>query len=259
MTHTTSLPVLVYHAIDELRSSITVSPTVFARTMRRLARDGWRTLSEAEALAGRQAGRWPARSFVLHFDDGFASVKTHAWPVLQDLGFTATVFVVSEWVGRTNDWPGQPASVPRAPLMTWDDLGMLGAAGWTLGGHTANHPRLGQLEPHRRHEEIGRGFEAVQRLGGQASRVFAYPYGAVDPVSIVALKRYADVSYGTRLGLVTAVSPTVDAPRMDAHYLGNGSVAPHLQRWPVRASMSVRQAGRALRGAFDPKPIVVEQ
>ena len=255
----TRLPVLTYHTLDQVRSPISVSPSAFASTMRRLAHAGWRTLSEAEALAGRRAGRWPERSFLLHFDDGFASVKTHAWPLLQELGFTATVFVVSEWVGRTNDWPGQAPWAPRAPLMTWDDLGMLGAAGWTLGGHTANHQRLGQLDPHRRHEEIGRGFEAVQRLGGQTSRVFAYPYGAVDPVSIVALKRAADVSYGTRLGLVTPLSPIEDLPRVDAYYVGRGMVAPHLQRLPVRGYMAVRQAGRSLRRAFDPRPIVVEQ
>lgn len=255
----TRLPVLTYHAIDDARSPITVSPRAFASTMQRLARAGWRTITEAEALAGRTAGVWPARSFVLHFDDGFSSVKTHAWPVLQELGFTATVFVVSEWVGRTNDWPSQAPWAPRLPLMTWDDLGRLGAAGWTLGGHTANHERLGQLSPHRRHEEIGRGFEAVQRLGGQDSRVFAYPYGAVDPVSIVALKRRADVSYGTRLGLVTPLSPAEELPRVDAYYVGHGWIAPHLHRWPARTYMAMRQGGRALRGAFDPRPIVVEQ
>lgn len=241
------LPVLTYHMIEDVPCPIAVPPAVFARTMHRLAQAGWRTLTEPQVLDGHRSGAWPDRSFVLHFDDGFASVKREAWPVLEALGFSATVFVVSEWVGKDNGWPGQAAWAPRAPLMTWDELGALGARGATLGGHTANHPHMPTLPAHSCHEEVGRAFESIERLTGQRSRVFAFPYGEVSPSAIEAAQRHADLLYGTALGAISARSPVANLPRIDAYYLGAGGIAPHLTSAPVRAYLAARQAGRTLR------------
>src|SRR2546422_2223668 len=42
------------------------------------------------------------RTFLLTFDDGYASLADHAYPVLAELGFTATTFLITDHVGRTN-------------------------------------------------------------------------------------------------------------------------------------------------------------
>src|SRR3989449_9145157 len=44
------------------------------------------------------------RTFLLTFDDGYASLADHAYPVLAELGFTATTFLITDHVGRTNTW-----------------------------------------------------------------------------------------------------------------------------------------------------------
>ena len=63
-----------------------------------------------EVLAGLGQGEWPARSFALHFDDGFQSVRDHAVPVLDACGFTATVCVVASWwAARTTGRRSRPA------------------------------------------------------------------------------------------------------------------------------------------------------
>ena len=41
------------------------------------------------------------RSFLLSFDDGYESLATHAYPILADLGFSATTFVITDYVGKT--------------------------------------------------------------------------------------------------------------------------------------------------------------
>ena len=46
----------------------------------------------------------PDGSFLLTFDDGFLGVYEYAVPVLRDLGWPATVFLVSQRIGGRDDW-----------------------------------------------------------------------------------------------------------------------------------------------------------
>src|SRR5438093_8548232 len=100
--HVSPLPVLCYHRVGgPLELGVTrVGRSVFARQMNALARAGWRTLSLAEFARGwdevgaQHAAPLPSlpREFLLTFDDGYASLDEHAYPILADLGFTATTF-----------------------------------------------------------------------------------------------------------------------------------------------------------------------
>src|SRR5260370_27504478 len=69
--------------------------------MRALARDGWRSLTLAQYAA---SPRPAPRTVLISFDDGYASLAEFAYPVLADLGLTATTFLVTDFVGRTNTW-----------------------------------------------------------------------------------------------------------------------------------------------------------
>ncbi len=243
----TGLPVLTYHAIATDRSPLAVTPARFTQTMTRLARDGWRTLNEREVQAGLESGRWPARSFVVHFDDGFASVAEHGWPVLRNLGFTATIFVVSGWVGRTNDWPTQPEGMPRWPLMTWGALESLAGQGVTVAAHTVNHPRLPQLTSNQQEDEIGQSIETLAGRFGRGLRVFAYPYGESSLNTQAAVGRMVDLAYTTDLSLVAAYASRVALPRVDACYLATPAMAAALTSLPMQGYLRVRRAGRVLR------------
>ena len=168
----------------------------------------------------------------------------------RDLGFTATVYVVTDWVGRTNDWPGQPPTVPRWPLMNWDDLGALVGEGATLGAHTANHPRLPLLTRDAQDHEMGRSVDAISRATGRAPLTLAYPYGATDAaVSAIALG-HVEAAYGTRLSFVSSGSARAELPRIDACYLADGRRADRLDRADMRAYLSFRNLGRQLRAAL---------
>src|SRR5260370_20335396 len=71
--------------------------------MKSLSGACWRTLSLAEFAKTRTSHLSPL-TFFLTFDDGYASLAEHAYPVLPDLGFTATTFLITDYVGKTNDW-----------------------------------------------------------------------------------------------------------------------------------------------------------
>jgi peptidoglycan/xylan/chitin deacetylase (PgdA/CDA1 family) len=215
----TVLPVLTYHSLDESASPVSVSPALFRRQMEFLGRQGWRSLSLDQALAGWSQGRWQAGSFLLTFDDGFENFATEALPVLADCRFQALVFVVAGWVGQSNDWPGQLAWVPRQRLMDWQALDAILAAGMEIGAHTLNHPHLACLSDADRPNEVAACRQVLEtRLGSQV-RAFAYPYGEVSPALEQLVAAHYRAGFGTRLGLVRSASRPAAFERVDAYYL----------------------------------------
>jgi peptidoglycan/xylan/chitin deacetylase (PgdA/CDA1 family) len=102
--------------------------------------------------------------------------------------------------------------VLRAPAPRPDDLPMTAAevralAGdplFEIGGHTASHPVLPTLTPAERRHDIREGKAACERLIGKTPAGFAYPYGANDADSRVAV---ADCGFGWACTTQSAAVP----------------------------------------------------
>jgi peptidoglycan/xylan/chitin deacetylase (PgdA/CDA1 family) len=172
-------PVLCYHRIGgPLELGVTrVGRSVFARQMTALAKAGWRSLTLDAYAAAPHAAR---RTFLLTFDDGYASLADHAYPVLADLGFTATTFLITDYVGRTNTWDVR-YTWNRLPHLAWHDVERWRSRGFDFGSHGATHRRLTWLDDAAIHEDLARSREVLRaRLGPDAGRAIAYPFGAVD-------------------------------------------------------------------------------
>ncbi len=108
MSASKAVPILTYHSLDNSGAVTSVAPREFRGHMQILAQRGFNGISLADLLdcwAGR--GTLPQHPVVITFDDGFANVLEHAAPSLADLGFGATIFVVTGRCGQTNDWPNQ--------------------------------------------------------------------------------------------------------------------------------------------------------
>jgi peptidoglycan/xylan/chitin deacetylase (PgdA/CDA1 family) len=169
-------PVLLYHRIarttpaeDPLRLS--VPPERFATQMRTLARAGFRVRS-LEHL-----GRWcGGRELFLSFDDGYLDNHTVAFPILQRLGFTATIFVATAHVGGSSRWDAGNA----APLMSWSQVAEMERAGFSFQSHTRTHADLCRCDDATALEELrGSRRDLEDRLGHAVTDV-AYPFGSYD-------------------------------------------------------------------------------
>lgn len=187
----TPIPVLCYHRIGgPLELGVTrVGRSVFARQMTALARAGWRTVSVGEfAQRSDDAGAQHAaplhnngsREFLLTFDDGYAALAEHAYPVLADLGFTATTFLITDYVGKTNTWDVR-YTWHRLQHLSWTEVERWRARGFQFGSHGATHRRLTWLHSTAIRDDLARSREVlIHRLGQDAGRAIAYPFGAVD-------------------------------------------------------------------------------
>jgi peptidoglycan/xylan/chitin deacetylase (PgdA/CDA1 family) len=139
----------------------------------------------AQAEQARQAGSLPRRTVVVTFDDAYASTPL-ARPVLEALGWPATVFAVSgfaasgrplSWAG-IEQWAGGPHEKELEPL-GWDGLRELRDAGWEVGSHTVSHPHLTTLSDYDLRDELTRSREVIAGEIGTCETI-AYPYGDAD-------------------------------------------------------------------------------
>src|SRR5256712_8020121 len=179
-------PALCYHRVGgQLELGVTrVGSSVFARQMTTLARAGWKTLTLdqfAERLRpGHSALRTPHSAFLLTFDDGYASLAEHVYPILADVGFTATTFLITDYVGRLNTWDVR-YTWHRLAHLDWDTIGRWQARGFDFPSHTPSHPRLTWLSDRQAAAELAGAPETPpHRPGPQAARAVAYPVGARD-------------------------------------------------------------------------------
>jgi len=179
-------PVLCYHRVGgPLELGVTrVASSIFARQMTTLARAGWKTLTLdqfAERLRpGHSALRTPHSAFLLTFDDGYASLAEHVYPILADVGFTATTFLITDYVGRLNTWDVR-YTWHRLAHLDWDTIGRWRARGFDFASHTASHQRLTRLSDAQAAAELERSRETLRRrMGLEAARAVAYPFGARD-------------------------------------------------------------------------------
>jgi len=208
--------ILTYHSLDDSGSAISVPVARFRRQMAWLASQGVQVVSLDELHALPE----PARAVALTFDDGIANVLTEAAPILETMGWPATVFAVTQRVGLENDWCGSSLHrVPVLPLLGWKELGSLTTRGWTIGSHSRYHAKLPDCSDTQLDEELQGAADDVESALGMRPRWFAYPYGALDDrVAIRAAATYAGACTTDLRPLGTQEDP-VRLPRIDAWYL----------------------------------------
>ena len=179
------LPILMYHrVVDDLGESnpynLSISLDRFEMQLRYLTDKAYRGLT-MEELAGMlsRGEKIPGRSVVITFDDGYRDTYTHAFPMLQKYGFTATVFLVSKQIGDTSSWNTDMADV--WPLMERSEISEMARHGIDFGSHSRTHTALPSLTRDQARDEVAQSKTELEQLMGRDINTFAYPFGSVAP------------------------------------------------------------------------------
>ncbi len=240
-----SLPILTYHAIDDADSPTSTRTGRFAETIGRLVEAGFVGVDLAEWVArGRPA---VARGFAVTFDDGLRSILP-AIEILDRFAIPSTVFLVTDHVGRDNDWPGQPWWVPRSATLDWSEVAELARRGVTFGSHSRTHRRLDRAGIETVERELRGSMDAIAIRLGRPCRLFAHPYGA-STRAVGGRCRLFDAAFGTRLGLASGRDDAFNLPRVDAYYLRSDRVLDRLVAGRIGPWLAARQAVRTARRA----------
>jgi peptidoglycan/xylan/chitin deacetylase (PgdA/CDA1 family) len=250
--------VLSYHAVSvDWPAPLSVTPDRFERQLRLLAARGYRGVTFTEATSA-PAGR----SVAVTFDDGYRSVLRLAFPILQRVGFPASVFVPTAFVGveRAMSWPGidrwigGPHEHELVPL-SWAELEELAAAGWEVGSHTVAHPYLTHLAPHELAHELSESKRACEEALGRGCMSLAYPYGDYDDAVVRAV---AAAGYSAACTVPRVLEPPrpLAWPRVGVYHddgdaTFRAKVSPRLRRLrATRAWAAVDPPRRALKRAI---------
>lgn len=178
--------VLMYHSVAEYSHDpyqITVTPATFERQLRWLHRRGLRGVTVAEMLAAQARG--DRRVVGLTFDDGYADFATAVVPTLRRFGFTATVYVLAQRLGDSNEWD---ADAPRKPLLSAEQVREIAGVGMEIGSHGLRHVHLPTLSHELLAHELGHSRAILRELSGQRVDGFAYPYGEAGEREIDAVR-----------------------------------------------------------------------
>ncbi len=213
------LPVIAYHQIAEggggWAGRYRLGPDAFEAQLASLREHGFYSVTiEAWDEARRGRTSLTGKPLLITFDDGYADIAETAWPLLRRYGYSATVFIVTELVGKTSAWDHHLAI--EAPLLTWDEIRALEREGLRFGSHTAGHAPLGALSAGEIRRELEASRRTLHERLAYPSETIAYPYGDTDEV-VELLARRGGYRFGftTEPRLVTRYDHHLHLPRIE--------------------------------------------
>jgi len=136
----------------------------------------------------------------------------------------ATVFIISAYCGLTNQWSGQPSSVPTESLLSWEQVRTLADEGYEIGAHMRSHLSLLTILAQDAEAEMHISQQQIQAHIKQEIKVFAYPYGATNTAITQLAQLYFDGAVITDLGFIHAQTNPYLLNRIDAYYLSPLSI-----------------------------------
>lgn len=229
--------VLCYHAVSATwPATLSTTQEAFERQLRLLRRMGYVGATFSEAVSGRPR----RRTVAVTFDDAYRSVDQLARPVLDAIGWPATVFAPTDHIGTgcpmawdgIEQWLGGPHEHELLP-MDWDGLRGLARHGWEIGSHSCSHPRLTTLDDRALAQELTASRDAVERELEAPCPALAYPYGDVD-TRVVAATARAGYRSGAALPPRWHERRALEEPRVGVWH------GEPLWRFAVKSSSAVR-------------------
>jgi peptidoglycan/xylan/chitin deacetylase (PgdA/CDA1 family) len=177
--------VLVYHRIieDQNKNPVniySVRVSQFRRQLELLDRWGFTAITLNEYRLFKEGKLdLPAHPVVITFDDGYADTYTRAYPILQEFGMKAVVFVLGDRRVKTNYWD-RHLGFQEVPLLDGQHIVELHRAGFEIGSHSMTHSRLTTMPENKAWEEISRSRILLEILLDEPVWSFSYPYGSIN-------------------------------------------------------------------------------
>jgi len=181
-----TVPILCYHRFGPRPSQLAVAPAAFEAQMDYLARNGYHVIPLSRLIGFLERSEpIPRKSVVLTIDDGYRSTYEVAYPILRRYGFTATVFLYSDFVGAPD-------------ALTWPQMKEMEASGLVnIQPHSKTHANLtlrlaGESDAKyrdRMRAEVDMPIRLIQDRLAVQSAAFAFPYGDVNETVVDLLKR----------------------------------------------------------------------
>src|SRR6266571_438713 len=172
------LPVLMYHSVSTVDGhlrDLAVPKDRLREQLGALADAGYALVGLTEALHDNGT-----RAVAVTFDDGYVDFLD-GLDVLREVGATATLYVCPGHIGDR---------MALGPLLSWDQVREVAAAGIEIGNHSLRHHPLDVLPEPVLDKEIRESSQRLAEELGAPARSFAYPHGYHSGRVRAAVARY---------------------------------------------------------------------
>jgi peptidoglycan/xylan/chitin deacetylase (PgdA/CDA1 family) len=211
-------PILMYHSIEKMPKStvmrsLHVSPIKFKFQMWLLKILGYKGISIRE-LAPYLLGKKHGKVVGITFDDGYQNILINAAPILSKYGFTATSYIVSKRIGRSNEWD-MKNHITQRPLMNKYEIEKWLNYGMDIGAHSQTHPDLTNISNQRINKEINQCKLDLEKLFDIKVVDFCYPYGRFNNLVYESTSKAGYFSATTMIrGRASKVADMLELPRI---------------------------------------------
>lgn len=191
------VPILAYHKIQD-SFDLGISYTKvnqFEKQVKFLFENGYSTSSFNEYL---DEERTNSKRVIITFDDAYESVFENAYPILKKYNFTATLFVITKFVGTLNKWDYHFKEF-RSRHLDWKQINLLAKEGWEVGSHTVSHPSLALCSSNQIWYELKHSKEVIENKLNKSVNIISYPFGKFNHKIINFVKK-AGYQAGCTLG-----------------------------------------------------------
>ena len=162
------VPVLNYHQVNsEENDMLSVPVEEFEAQMAYLEESGYTTITPDQLRDFLTDGTpLPEKPVLITFDDGYKDNYTNAFPILKKHHMTATIFLVTDYIGRFEQW------------MDWPDVQEMSEYGIVMGSHTLSHEELAGMSSEEAHRQLADSKSVVEWRTLKWVEYIAYPCGA---------------------------------------------------------------------------------
>lgn len=207
-----SAVILLYHHVaEDTPASTSISPVEFRSHLNYLKDNGFNIIPLDQMINSLKADQpLPEKSVVITFDDGYSSIYSTAFPLLQSFAYPFALFLST-----------QPIDDRQSNYMSWEQIREMADAGVIIANHMVNHPYM--LAPHagenstqrlqRLREELLFAEQRIEDETGQSHRYLAYPYGEYDPAIKAMLMALNFIGLAQNSGAVGSHSDFLTLPR----------------------------------------------
>ena len=163
---------LVYHKVSEQYEwgVTTTTPKQFRAQMLELRRLGF-------SFSNIKDYDSTLNQIFVTFDDGYSCINEYAAPILDEVGGVATVFAITDYVGKKNSWDYFPEN-KQVTHMNWFELRTLSEKGWEIGSHGKSHRRLIAMNTRQIQEELEGSKKHIEDQLGSEVLTFCPPFNA---------------------------------------------------------------------------------
>ena len=169
------VPVLMYHAVDDDLSlgiaELLVKPALMEEQLIYLTENGYDPIFFEDLYQIDQYDK----PVILTFDDGYEDNYTILFPLLQKYHVKATIFMISEFVGRNY-------YLTEEQILEMADSGLV-----SIQSHTATHPYLDSMNQEEQRHELESSKLTLARLTHREPFVLCYPTGRYDSDTLAVI------------------------------------------------------------------------